>query len=108
MYTHKNRIQSSESTDIPESSTGIREKMRSTASDAWDRTDHLVRDYPASSALAMFSMGCCLGMLAAWLVMPAPRQRRWFEMGQGQWPSGRRLVQAVEQMPRTVSNYFSR
>jgi hypothetical protein len=105
MVTPKNRMKSSE----PQAVRG--QRMRETAEEAASGASHMVQEYPGSSALVTFSIGCLLGMTTAWLLMPARRERHWYDMSRPDWASSRgfsRAVEAVENVPRTVSRYFAR
>jgi hypothetical protein len=91
-----------------ESTTGLRDRLESTAGEAWQRTDHMVREHPASSALVMFSAGCFLGLMTAWLLMPTRRERHRYQFDRPEWLSGSRFSKAIERVPETVGHYLGR
>jgi hypothetical protein len=102
MNRQKNRLKSQTRNGADE----LRHSASSVVGAARERTDRLVRDYPASSALTSFVLGCGLGLLTAWLLVPARRPRRWYEFDQpANW--GRRFVSAVETAPQRIARRFA-
>lgn len=73
-----------------------------------EKPQELIREYPGSSALVTFGVGCFVGMMTAWMLMPQRRPDHWYDRLQApEWASSRRLSQAMERVPETVSRYFS-
>lgn len=104
MNHQKNRMKSAERKQTSAQS------MQQSASQAMGRTGELVREYPASSALATFAVGCGVGLLAAWMLAPPRRSRSWYDdVSWPDWASRSGVTRAVEScLPQAVSNYFSR
>lgn len=47
--------------------------------EAYEKTEDLVREHPASSALVTFGLGVGLGLMLTALLAPPPRRRSWYE-----------------------------
>lgn len=98
MNKHKNRMPGS---------NGTHSRTKRAGGQALQETRHIIGEYPASSALTTFVVGCGLGLLTAWLIAPQRRSRRWYEFSHPAWASSDRLSKAAEALPRAVGSYFS-
>jgi len=102
MYKPQNRMNG------PGVNSGLWDRAKTAADEALIRTDDLVREHPASSALLTFTFGCCLGITTALLLLPKRRPHHWYEGRLPAWASSSNLSEALESAPRKVRKYLAR
>ena len=102
-HKHKNRMQSTEE----QGSTASR--MQNTLS-TLRHPDEMIRQHPGSSAMTTFAIGCGLGLLTAWMMLPARRSRQsWYDSyNPTRWTAGKRFAASMGSVPESIGSYFSR
>lgn len=109
MNKSRRRTRHSLANEVEDHASGTMASVKGRAARVVARTDQVVRENPASSALVMFAIGCGLGVFAALLLTPARRREpAWHESAWSRF-SRSRLAGAVERLvPEAVAQYLAR
>jgi hypothetical protein len=85
-------------THFPDSAESAYEAASNRMSEAYEGTEDMVRQHPATSLLVTFGVGLGVGLALTAILMPAPRRSTWAERNLPDWASRDRLASALSSL----------